>query len=173
MKTKQTAKAPPTPGERVMSILQTGGMFSFKELAEKSGLSKPELEQTICALRMKHRNIRFLKFSKQYQLDKTPTPYFQLHNFSTVLPLEGAIGLISDTHLGSIAERLDILDFAYDTFKAAGVAQVFHTGDITDGEGVYPGHNNHVHCRGDDQLAWCAAKYPWRSGIITNFIAGN
>lgn len=166
-------KSEMSPAERIFAILQSGGMFNFRELSEKSGLTKPELEEAIHEMRLNHPNVRFLKFSKQYQLDKTPTPYFQQHNFARSLELEGVIGLISDTHLGSIAERLDILEEAYSTFKECGVSQVFHTGDITDGEGVYPGHNNHIHCHGDDQLAWCAAKFPRREGIVTNFICGN
>lgn len=165
---KQTAEA------SVFALLQTGEMYTFRELAEKAGLTKPQLDLALNELRKTHRNIRFLKFSKQYQLDKTPTPYFQLHNFSHILPLEGVIGLISDTHLGSVAERLDILEHAYTTYKECGVEHVFHTGDIVDGDGnVYPGHQNHIHCRGDDQLAWCIAKYPRREGITTHFIGGN
>lgn len=163
-----------TDTEKVLLCLQTGGMFTFREIADATTLTKSRVEKALQELRGTHRNIRFLKFSKQYQLDRTPTPYYQLHNFSHVLPLEGTVGLISDTHLGSIAERLDIMEHAYDTFKAKGIEHVFHSGDISDGDGnVYPGHQNHIHCRGDDQLAWVIAKYPRRAGITTHFIGGN
>lgn len=167
-------KKPLTASEKVFALLQTGDMYTFRDLVDKAGLTKAQLDTALDELRKVHRNIRYLKFSKQYQLDKTPTPYFQMHNFSHVLPLVGSIGLISDTHLGSTAERLDILEYAYSVFKDAGIAHVFHTGDVSDGNGnVYPGHQNHIHCRGDDQLAYVIAKYPKREGITTHFIAGN
>lgn len=165
----------PMPEEKVFSLLQTGEMYTFRDLAEKAGLTKPQLDAALNELRKIHRNIRYLKFSRQYQLDRTPTPYFQLHNFSHSLPLEGAIGLISDTHLGSVAERMDIVEHAYDIFKSVGISHVFHAGDLTDGGNppVYPGHSNHIHCAGDDQLAYVIAKYPRREGIVTHFIGGN
>ena len=36
---------------------------------------------------------------------------------------------ISDTHLGSVAERLELVNEAYDTFAEAGISHVFHMGD--------------------------------------------
>lgn len=158
--------------EAIFELLQTGDHYSFRELAEAASLTKKQCDAAIASLRKEHRNIRFGKFSKRYYLDKTPTPYYLMHDHTDV-PTEGVVGLISDTHYGSTAERLDLMEVAYDTFMEREVETVYHSGDLIDGQNVYPGHNNHIHCIGDDQLAYVMKTYPRRESITTYHIAGN
>lgn len=81
--------------------------------------------------------------------------------------------LISDTHLASIYDRLDILKYLYAKAEDKEVNYILHSGDLTDGlsgrpqqihelkETSYTGQRNYV-----------IAKYP-KSEIPTYIIAGN
>jgi DNA polymerase II small subunit/DNA polymerase delta subunit B len=81
--------------------------------------------------------------------------------------------LISDTHLASNYDRLDILNYLYDKADSKGVNYVLHSGDLTDGlsgrpqqiydlkEVSYAGQRDYV-----------IEKYP-RSGVPTYVISGN
>lgn len=84
------------------------------------------------------------------------------------------IGVISDTHLGSIHENLDLLNAAYETFRREGITRVFHAGDITDGEHMRPGHEYEIKIVGfDNQVKHVVERYPRVAGIETILLAGN
>ena len=82
---------------------------------------------------------------------------------------------VSDTHLGSKYDRLDILNYLYDRAQEEGIDTVFHVGDLT--EGNYknrPNHEYELRARGvEEQLEYVVNKYPCRDGIKTLFIGGN
>lgn len=83
-------------------------------------------------------------------------------------------GIVSDTHMSSKHERLDALHAMYDRFKEEGVTTVFHAGDITDGVGVYRGHENEIkHHNQTDQIQHVIDNYPRHEGIKTYHITGN
>ena len=83
--------------------------------------------------------------------------------------------LLSDTHLGSKYDRLDILRRVYEEAEARGISTVFHAGDISDG--YYPHRPNHVYelraVGADQQTDYIVNKYPHIEGIDTYFITGN
>jgi predicted phosphodiesterase len=83
-------------------------------------------------------------------------------------------GIISDTHLDSKYERLDILNLVYDEFKKEGVSVVFHAGDISEGIGVFRGQEREIkHFGQDEQIQYVSDHYPKRKDITTFFILGN
>lgn len=81
--------------------------------------------------------------------------------------------LISDTHLCSKYDRLDILRYLYDKADYYGVKHVLHSGDFTDGKSNRPEHiyelKEHSY---DGQVQYCVEKYPQFSGK-TYVISGN
>jgi len=82
------------------------------------------------------------------------------------------IGVVSDTHLASKYERLDVLTAAYDLFEKEGISTVYHCGNLIDGykERI---NANDVKCRNvTDQAYYCASYYPQKEGITTYFISG-
>jgi hypothetical protein len=84
------------------------------------------------------------------------------------------IGVVGDTHLGSIYENVNLLKVAYDLFKEEGIATVYHTGDMCDGENMFSGHYMEIHTHGGDaQVKYCADVYPKIEGITTYFITGS
>jgi predicted phosphodiesterase len=93
---------------------------------------------------------------------------------SSILPKKGTIGVLSDTHLCSDADRLDLIELIYDDYERHGISTVIHAGDIMDGWHVYKGHEQFVKVRGGhEQAIYCIKNYPQRKGITTYFIGGN
>lgn len=81
-------------------------------------------------------------------------------------------GAVSDNHLGSRYERLDVLNDLYDKFAEAGVDRVYNAGNWIEGESRFNHHELLVHGM-DGQLKYLAKNYPQREGIVTYAVAGD
>ena len=81
-------------------------------------------------------------------------------------------GVVSDNHLGSRYERLDVLNDLYDKFADAGVDRVYNAGNWIEGESRFNHHELLVHGM-DAQLRYLARNYPRREGITTYAVAGD
>lgn len=81
--------------------------------------------------------------------------------------------LISDTHLCSKYDRVDILRYLYEKAEDEGVKHVLHSGDFTDGKSNRSEHiyelKEHSY---EGQIEYCIDKYPSFSGK-TYVIGGN
>lgn len=161
--------------ELVLALLRRrNARYKFKELVELAKTTPRELNKAIAELRLTQKNLVFAKFDKTYYLSDTPTAYSNQTDLSGRLPLEGAIGVITDTHLCSDAERLDLVHAAYDSFEAAGINTVLHCGDLMDGMDVYRGHNMFIKVTGGQaQAKYFIENFPRKEGIMTYAIAGN
>lgn len=81
--------------------------------------------------------------------------------------------LISDTHLCSKYDRLDILRYLYDKAEDNGVKHILHSGDFTDGKSNRPEHIYELKEHSfQGQVDYCIDKYPKFSGK-TYAIQGN
>jgi len=82
--------------------------------------------------------------------------------------------LISDTHLASRHDRLDILKYLYNKAEETDVNYVLHCGDILDG--CYTNRPQQIYelrCHGfDEHLEYVVKNYP-KSHLTTYFIGGN
>jgi len=84
------------------------------------------------------------------------------------------IGVMSDTHLCSKSERLDLLEQSFNVLKSEGITDVYHAGDLLDGHGVYKGQEFQLKRIGaDEQVDYVIKHFPHRKGITTHFISGN
>lgn len=81
-------------------------------------------------------------------------------------------GYVTDNHLGSKYERLDVLNRLYDIFAEEGITTVFNTGNWIDGEARFNMHDLKVHGF-DAQIRYMIEQYPQREGIVTKYIAGD
>lgn len=82
------------------------------------------------------------------------------------------IGFISDNHLCSHFERLDVLNLLYDLFESEGVSFVVNGGNWIDGEARF--NKNEIHTRGfGRQIEYAVKHYPYRKGLETWFISGD
>ena len=83
-------------------------------------------------------------------------------------------GLMGDTQFGSKYAQITHLHNFYDLCEREGITDVYHTGDITDGLKMRPGHEYELHEHSADGQLECVVKhYPKRDGITTHFITGN
>lgn len=164
-----------SPRDRVLALLQKrNARYKFKHLMALAKLTREETEAAIAEVRKTHKNLVFAKYDRTFFLSDTPTWYSNQTDLSRRLPSEGAFGVVTDTHLCSDAERLDLVNLAYDEFVKAGITTVFHVGDWMDGENVYRGHNQFVKVHGvQNQAAYFIKHYPKREGITTYGISGN
>jgi len=81
-------------------------------------------------------------------------------------------GFITDTHLCSRFERLDVLEAAYDEYAKRGISCVYHGGNIVDGE--WDNNRYELKAHGiTDQALYCLDHYPQRRDITTYYITGS
>ena len=82
--------------------------------------------------------------------------------------------IMGDTQMGSKYTQLTYLHNFYDLCRHEGITDVYHTGDITDGIKMRPGHEFELYAISADELVSDVVKnYPNISGISTHFITGN
>lgn len=82
--------------------------------------------------------------------------------------------LMGDTQFGSKYAQLTHLHKFYDICQSEGITAVYHTGDITDGLKMRPGHEYELYdSSADGQREDVVKNYPKRPGITTYFITGN
>lgn len=168
-------KSKGSPEEQVLALLQKkDARLKFKHLMALTKLSKSSLNLAISNLTKDNPNLTFNKFDKTFMLSQIPTWYHDSTDLSLTMPLEGVFGSISDTHLCSIAERLDNMETAYDEFAKNGVKVVLHSGDLSDGWAEYRGHINFVKVFGNQpQAKYVIDHYPKRQGLTTYAVMGN
>lgn len=83
-------------------------------------------------------------------------------------------GLMGDTQINSKYTQLTHLHKLYDIYTSEGITDVYHTGDIDEGEQMRVGHQYECYTQGaDDHTAEIVRVYPKRNGMTTHFITGN
>lgn len=120
---------------------------------------------------------------KAYKLTSEPIPVSHeiIQNSVPVdvnVPWDGTrkitFGLISDTHINSKFTQLTYLHKFYDICAERGITDIYHAGDIDEGEQMRMGHQYECYTQGaDDHISEIVKNYPRRDGIITHFITGN
>ena len=82
--------------------------------------------------------------------------------------------IIGDTQFGSKYSQITYLHKFYELCKDEGITDIYHTGDITDGLKMRPGHEYELYISSADELVEEVVKnYPKIDGITTYFITGN
>jgi UDP-2,3-diacylglucosamine pyrophosphatase LpxH len=83
-------------------------------------------------------------------------------------------GLMGDTQINSKYTQLTHLHSLYDIYADEEITDVYHTGDIDEGEEMRIGHKYECYTQGaDDHVKEIVKTYPEREGITTHFITGN
>lgn len=87
---------------------------------------------------------------------------------------EIVFGLMGDTQINSKYTQLTYLHEFYEECRKRGVHDVYHTGDIDEGEQMRVGHQYECYRQGaDDHVEEIVKNYPKIDGIMTHFITGN
>lgn len=83
-------------------------------------------------------------------------------------------GLMGDTQFGSKYAQITYLHNFYNLCAIEGITDIYHTGDITDGLKMRPGHEYELYEISADEMRDDVVKnYPKIDGITTHFITGN
>jgi predicted phosphodiesterase len=85
-------------------------------------------------------------------------------------------GLISDTHIGSLYQRIDALEQFYLHCEREGIEIILHAGDVVDGRNVYKGQEFELlpNARSwPEQLEMFRLSAPVTENITTYFVSGN
>lgn len=83
-------------------------------------------------------------------------------------------GLIGDTHINSKYSQLTYLNRFYSICSERGIKDIYHTGDIDEGEQMRIGHQYDCYAQGADaHINEIIKNYPRVEGITTHFITGN
>ena len=81
---------------------------------------------------------------------------------------------MGDTQINSNYTQITHLHNLYDLYEREGITEVYHVGDIDEGEEMRKGHKYECYKQGADAHVEEIVKvYPKRNGITTHFITGN
>lgn len=117
-----------TPKEKLIQALLKDKRYKFRDLQGITGLRKDDLNALIAECRREHMQVVYNKLDRTFSVSKCPTPFRAPFDMSW-LPEKGKLGLISDTHYCSVAERPDLVEKAYTRFEEEGIKTVLHAGD--------------------------------------------
>lgn len=169
-KTIQSQRLEVDLAENVFKLLARKKL-SIIDMANILNTSPRKIEEAIAELKSK--NIIIDYYDNKMELG---TPKVNLKSTTIDVKkyrnVEYPIGFVSDTHLGSKYERLDVLEALYDIFSDSGVEVVYHGGNILDGEAKFNKYDIYVHGV-EGQVKNVVEKYPQRKGIVTKFITGD
>ena len=142
----------------------------FNKICEDLGLQDYEVAGLITLMNQSGYNIGYI--NGEALIFKTPQKQEDVYSIPYSLERLKLL-LISDTHLASKYDRLDILRYLYAKAEMLGVKHVLHSGDFTDGRSTRPEQIYELREPSyEGQVDYCVDKYPHFDGQ-TYVIQGN
>lgn len=138
-----------------------------KKISERVGKTEEEVKE-------------FLKSEKIRETEKKDK-FTVFENLNPKIHVQGwsgndvvSFGLIGDTHINSKYSQLTYLKQFYEICSQREIENIYHTGDIDEGEQMRTGHQYDCYTQGaDDHVDEIVANYPHVTGCTTHFITGN
>lgn len=157
--------------EKVLNMIQEGK--TAREISQALNVSTKQLINILQSLRNNGYNYLNKRFSINGEIKLKSTDNFI--NRDKIIKLEDYPSkmdflLISDTHLGSKHDRIDLLDKTYNYAEKNNIKTIFHLGDVINGVNTQEDSKNKSI---DTQLQYFLKKYPCSENIITYIIKGN
>ena len=146
---------------------------AYRKIAERVGKSEEEVRLYLKSEREKEKT----KNKTKTKPDKftafenfVPTTHIREWGGNQIL----SFGLIGDTHINSKYTQLTYLHKFYEICSQRGIKDIYHAGDIDEGEQMRTGHQYDCYTQGaDDHIDEIVTNYPRIDGITTHFITGN
>lgn len=159
-------------------------MDDWKSIAIKMHKNKRGYKQIAERVSKSENVVRnLIKKEKAKEVEKKSKPekftsYENLNPSTIVKEWEGntrvVFGLMSDTHFNSKYSQLTYLNLFYEKCQRIGITDIYHVGDIDEGEQMRKGHQYECYNQGtDDHVAEIIKNYPHLKNGKTNFITGN
>jgi predicted phosphodiesterase len=168
--TSENEYVPQFSKDSILKEIQKECAISY--LCDKYKVSERVLRATLCDIEDEGYSITEINGNVKICKDIVPqyNTYEEYWNGDKII----RFGVVSDTHLCSKWQQLTFLNHLYDIFKKEGINTVFHSGDLTEGFKMRPGHEHEIFKFGaDEQAQYVIENYPYREGITTKFITGN
>ena len=144
--------------------------MSFEEICKRLELKDYEVAGLVAIMHDEGYNIEFV--NGEVIVLKTPKKQEDVYELPNNLEHLKLL-LISDTHLASKYDRLDILRYLYAKEDELGIKHVLHSGDFTDGRSNRPEQVYELReASYEGQVDYCVDKYPTFDGK-TYAISGN
>jgi len=151
--------------------LLKNGTYTVEELSNKVGILPKDVRKKIEELKLE-KYIVVHKDHKYELADQVAVGSEKKLNIKNWQGDKLKFGFVSDTHLGSKFERLDVLNALYDIYADEGIDTVYHGGNIIDGECYF--NKYEIHTQGmTPQVEYCINNYPQKKGVKTLFITGD
>lgn len=146
---------------------------SYRKIAECVGKPEDEVRSYLKSEREKEKSKDKIKTkTDKFTVFENLAPTIHIQEWSGNRVL--SFGLISDTHINSKYTQLTYLQKFYEICSQRGVKDIYHAGDIDEGEQMRTGHQYECYTQGaDDHISEIVANYPCFNGIATHFITGN
>jgi hypothetical protein len=142
------------------------------ELANHLDVSPKAIQETLKEMRANNVIIDIFDDAVQLASEMKPIGTPNKIDFRKYKEVEYPIGFVTDNHIGSKYERLDVLNALYDRFESYGITKVYNGGNMIDGECRFNKYDIYVH-GANDQVKNLIDKYPQRKGIVTEFVTGD
>lgn len=162
-------KIPVRPLKDIIRGKLSSGVMQVSDAAKE--LKVPEIEIAKILLELEGEGRILEKSQSGYYFNNNEAAENKIYNYFTKKLRFAAIG---DTHACSKEQQLTHLNTFYDICAKEKIQDIYHTGDLVTGDGVYKGQRFETFCQSlDDQAEYIIEKYPQRKGITTHFITGN
>jgi len=156
--------------DNLISLLKNGN-YTIEELSNKTGVLPKEIRKKIDELKLDKYNV----VHKEHKYELSDQVAVGSEKKLDIKNWQGDVlrfGFVSDTHLGSKFERMDVLNALYDIYADEGIDTIYHGGNIVDGECRF--NKYEIHTQGlTPQVDYCINNYPKRKGVKTFFITGD
>lgn len=146
--------------------------LGVSKIAKRTGQSEATIEKFLGIKRHKNSSQKSTDEKEKFSVfeNLSPATFKKDWNGSSVIQF----GLMGDTQINSKYTQLTHLHTFYDICRRRGISDVYHTGDIDEGEQMRMGHQYECyHQGGDDHVDEIVKNYPHEDGIVTHFITGN
>src|ERR1035437_2193124 len=152
-------------------LLKSKKHFSFVELAEKYETDEAKIIAVLSSLEKSGKIFYYHDkgVSIKSAIEHT-NPY--VISIDNLVSKRIKFGFVTDNHLCSKYERLDVLNAIYDRFALENITTVYNAGNVIDGEARFNKFDIHKHGV-KNQCEYFAKVYPHKEGMKTLFITGD
>lgn len=144
---------------------------TYEQLSDKFDVGVGKIKSIVSELKAEHKNFDFHDdgVGMKETIEKSqPTIIDSKHLIGKRIKF----GFVTDNHLGSKYERLDVLNAVYERFKQEGITDVYNAGNVIDGEARFNKFDIHKYGM-QAQCDYFAEVYPRIDGMTTHFITGD
>lgn len=156
---------------KVLAQVQQGPT-SVGELSRILDRSKETIIRIVDSLRLKHFEVVLDEISREVKIPHEPKADFAPTEF-TYFKKFYRIGLVADTHAGSIFQQMTLLHDAYSIFDERATDFNLHAGDLVDGIDMYRGHREELFLPdAEQQRQYVVNHYPKPKGRTKTYLIG-